>query len=85
MLKLLYAFHSHYCCNTTKSDNNNTSNDKLFSPPPMNFQSSKEMKKYNYFHFYEKTLQVARNANLVTKIQQEDIQRSPYNKHFFSK
>jgi hypothetical protein len=43
----------------------------------------KEMRKYNYFYFYERTRHIASSAELITRIKQKDIQRSPYNKHFF--
>ena len=85
MLKLFQVFYSQYCSksiHTGSTDDNSTPTSTL-QPPPINFQSTIDMRKYNYFYFYERTLHIARNAEFVTKIHQNDIQRSPYNKQFF--
>lgn len=70
MLRLFQAFRHHYVSQA--------------STPPINFMTSTtEMKKLNYFYFYERTLHIARNAEIVTTIKQNEIQRNPYNKQFF--
>lgn len=67
MLKLLKFFYEMYCI-TGKE-------------PPENFFSLHHDQ--HYATFFESTLRIARSAERIAKVPQENVQRSPLNNMFF--
>jgi hypothetical protein len=68
MLGLMRLFYTKYCRKKKKV-------------PPLNFFT--ELPSHDYVSFYDRTLQIAKSAEVLARIPQEQVQRSSVNDNFF--